>query len=47
MWLILGIFLIVLGAVLLVLEIFIPSFGLLTCCAIVSEVAGIWVFFRE
>lgn len=47
MWLLLGVFLIVLGAVLLVLEIFIPSFGLLTCCAIASVVAGLWVFFRE
>jgi membrane-bound serine protease (ClpP class) len=47
MWLILALFLIVLGAVLLVLEIFIPSFGLLTCCAIAAEVGGIWLFFKE
>lgn len=46
MSLILGVFLIVLGAVLLVLEIFIPSFGVLTCIAIVLEVAGVWLFFK-
>lgn len=47
MWLVLGIFLIIVGAILLVLEVFIPSFGLLTFCAIASVAAGLWVFFRE
>lgn len=46
MSLILGVFLIILGAVLLVLEIFIPSFGVLTCFAIALEVAGVWLFFK-
>lgn len=47
MWLVLGIILIVIGACLLVLEVFIPSFGLLTCCATASIVAGVWLFFKE
>lgn len=47
MWLVLGIFLIIVGAILLVLEVFIPSFGLLTGCAIASVAAGLWMFFRE
>lgn len=47
MWFVLGIFLIIVAAVLLVLEIFIPSFGLLTMCAISSLVAGIWLFFKQ
>ena len=46
MWLVLGIILIMIGAFLLVLEVFIPSFGLLTCCAVTSIVAGIWLFFK-
>lgn len=46
MSLILGVLLIILGAVLLVLEIFIPSFGLLTICAVAAEVGGIWLFFK-
>ncbi len=46
MWLALGIILIVTGAFLLVLEVFIPSFGLLSCCAIASIVAGVWLFFK-
>lgn len=47
MWFLLGLFLIVMAAVLLVVEIFIPSFGLLTVCALVAMAGGIWVFFRE
>ena len=47
MWFFLGLFLIILAAVLLVVEIFLPSFGLLTGCALASLAAGIWVFFRE
>ncbi len=46
MSLILGVLLIILGAVLLVLEIFIPSFGLLSVCAVAAEVGGIWLFFK-
>jgi membrane-bound serine protease (ClpP class) len=46
MWFILGLLLIVLAAVLLVVEIFVPSFGLLAICAITSLVAGIWLFFK-
>jgi membrane-bound serine protease (ClpP class) len=36
-----------LAAVLLVVEIFVPSFGLLAICAITSLVGGIWLFFKE
>jgi membrane-bound serine protease (ClpP class) len=46
MSILLGVLLIILGAVLLVLEIFIPSFGLLTICAVAAEVGGIWLFFK-
>ena len=46
MWLALGIILIITGAFLLVLEVFIPSFGLLSVCAITSIVAGVWLFFK-
>ena len=47
MWFFLGLFLIILAAFLLVVEVFLPSFGLLTACAVASLVGGIWVFFRE
>lgn len=47
MWLILGVLLIIMAAVLLVVEIFVPSFGLLTCCALASVVGGIWLFFEH
>jgi len=47
MWFLLGLFLIVIAAVLLVIEIFVPSFGLLTGCAIASLAGGIWVFFDK
>ena len=47
MWLILGGFLIIVGAFLLVVEIFVPSFGLLTACAIASLVGGLWLFFEQ
>ncbi|MBW8016329.1 MAG: hypothetical protein FVQ82_09095 [Planctomycetes bacterium] len=46
MWFFLGLFLIVLAAFLLVVEIFIPSFGFLTGCAIAALAGGIWVFFK-
>ena len=42
-----GVFLIILSAILLVIEIFIPSFGLLSICAICSLVGGIWIFFEH
>ena len=47
MWFLLGLLLIILAAVLLVVEIFVPSFGLLTGCAVAALAGGIWVFFRE
>lgn len=49
MWfaILLGIFLIMLAAFLLVIEIFIPSFGVLTGCAIASLIGGIWLFFGQ
>lgn len=47
MWLTLGILLIIMAAVLLVVEIFVPSFGLLTCCALASLAGGIWLFFKD
>lgn len=47
MWFFLGLFLIILAAFLLVVEIFVPSFGLLTGCAVAAFAGGIWVFFRE
>lgn len=47
MWFILGLCLIILAAVLLVVEIFVPSFGLLSICAIASLAGGIWLFFKE
>jgi len=47
MWFLLGLLLIILAAVLLVVEIFVPSFGLLAICAITSLVGGIWLFFKE
>ena len=36
-----------LAAFLLVIEIFVPSFGVLTCCAIASLIGGIWLFFGQ
>lgn len=45
-WLALGVFLFVLTAVLIVLEIMIPSFGLLSVCAIACFVGGILAFFK-
>ena len=45
-WIILAIFLFLLCAVLLVAEVFVPSFGLITLCALASLVGGIAIFFR-
>ena len=49
MWfaIILGIFLIMLAAFMLVIEIFVPSFGVLTFCALASLAGGIWLFFQQ
>jgi membrane-bound serine protease (ClpP class) len=44
-WILFAILLFLLGAVLLVAEVFIPSFGLLTVAAIASVVGGIVIFF--
>jgi membrane-bound serine protease (ClpP class) len=45
-WIILAIFLFLLCAVLLVAEVFVPSFGLITLCALASLIGGIIIFFR-
>jgi membrane-bound serine protease (ClpP class) len=47
MWLVLGIFLILVSAFMLVVEIFIPSFGPLSICAIASMIGGLWLFFQQ
>ena len=44
-WLLLAIFLFVLSAVLIVLEIFIPSFGIITACSVGCLLGGLWLFF--
>ena len=44
-WLLLAIFLFVLSAVLIVLEIFIPSFGIITLCSVACLLGGLWLFF--
>ncbi len=46
LWLMLAVFLFVVCAALLVVEIFVPSFGLLTVCALVCLVGGVSVFFQ-
>lgn len=46
MWLIFALFLFGLCAVLLVLEIFVPSFGLLTVCSLASLAGGVSIFFK-
>jgi len=45
-WIILAVFLFIVSAVLLVVEIFIPSFGLLTLVALACLAGGIAVFFQ-
>lgn len=45
-WIIFAIFLFLLCAVLLVAEVFIPSFGLISLCALASLVGGIAIFFK-
>ena len=46
-WLIFAIFLFFVCAVLLVIEIFVPSFGLLTLSALACLAGGIGIFFRQ
>ena len=46
-WIILAIFLFVLCAILLVAEVFVPSFGLITLCALASLTGGIVIFFQQ
>ncbi|MBU1260196.1 MAG: hypothetical protein KJ757_01060 [Planctomycetes bacterium] len=45
-WIVLAIFLFLLCAALLVAEVFVPSFGLISLCALASLVGGIAIFFR-
>ena len=45
-WIVLAIFLFLLCAVLLVAEVFVPSFGLITLCALASLIGGIIIFFK-
>ena len=47
LWLIFAVFLFVVCAVLLVIEIFVPSFGLLSLCALTSLAGGIYLFFEQ
>ena len=46
LWIVLALILLVLCAVLLVFEIFIPSLGLLTAAALMSLAGGLYIFFR-
>jgi len=46
-WLIFAVFLFLACAVLLVIEIFVPSFGLLTLSALVCLVGGVGIFFKQ
>ncbi|MCX5633064.1 MAG: hypothetical protein NTW93_05270 [Phycisphaerae bacterium] len=45
-WIILAIFLFLLCAVLLVAEVFVPSFGLITLCSLAALAGGIAIFFK-
>jgi len=45
-WIVLAIFLFLLCAALLVAEIFVPSFGLITLCALASLIGGIVISFK-
>lgn len=46
-WLALGVFLYVLFVLLLVAEVFVPSGGLITVCAIACLIAGTIIFFKQ
>jgi membrane-bound ClpP family serine protease len=45
-WIIFAIFLFLLCAVLLVAEVFVPSFGLITLCSLTCLAAGLSIFFK-
>lgn len=45
-WIVLAIFLFLLCAVLLVAEVFVPSFGLITLCSLAALAGGIAIFFK-
>lgn len=45
-WIVLAIFLFLLCAVLLVAEVFVPSFGLITLCSLAALTGGIAIFFK-
>jgi membrane-bound ClpP family serine protease len=46
LWIIFAVFLFIVCAILLVIEIFVPSFGFITVCAIVCLIAGGAIFFE-
>jgi len=46
-WLLFAIFLFIACAALIVAEVFIPSFGLLSVCSMACLVGGIWIFFHH
>jgi len=46
-WLLFAVLLYVACAVLLVAEVFIPSFGLLTACSVACLIGGVTIFFRH
>ncbi len=45
LWIVLAVFLFIVCAILLVIEIFVPSFGILSVCAIACLIAGGTIFF--
>jgi len=46
-WIVLAIFLFLLSAALLVAEVFVPSFGLITICALSCLAGGVAIFFKH
>ncbi len=46
-WLLFAVFLFIACAALIVAEVFIPSFGLLSICSTACLVGGIWIFFHH
>jgi len=46
-WIALAVFLYFVCAALLVAEVFVPSGGVISVCAIAALVGGIWIFFRQ
>lgn len=45
-WIVLAVFLFLLCAILLVAEVFVPSFGLISLCALASLIGGVAIFFK-